>query len=70
MTLHYDEHQTCRDEIEFWRERAKDAGAKRIQQVVLQTTDGVGTTATNRLTVLKILRVDAFQDGLRILVEQ
>lgn len=57
--LDYDPHESCRREIS----RAYEAAANkhRIQQVLQQDEFG-------NYHVLQILRVDTFQDGLRIIV--
>ena len=55
----YDPHEACRREIN--RAYAAAADRTRIQQVIKQRPDG-------NYDVLEVLRVDMFQDGLRIVV--
>lgn len=54
-----DPHESCRREID--RAYAAGADRTRIKQVIKQRPDG-------NYDVLQVLRVDMFQDGLRIVV--
>lgn len=60
----YDPHEACKAEVEYWRkERAEK---DRIKQVVMEVHDPSDPTTSHK--VLQIVRVDAFKDGLRVLV--
>lgn len=60
----YDQHVACREEIEYWRK--EHAEKDRVKQVVVQIDDPSDHTTSYK--VLQIVRVDAFKDGLRVLV--
>jgi hypothetical protein len=61
MEKKYDEHAGCRAEIA--RILDKTADRARIKQVVQRLPNDRGHV------VLNVIRVDAFEDGLRVLVE-
>lgn len=61
----YDPHAPCKREIAYWQQEHADK--QRIKEVVLETAEGVHSIG-KRYQVLQIIRVDAFKDGLRILV--
>jgi hypothetical protein len=54
----YDDHAICRKEIEYWRHKLEDPS--RVRDVVQEIENG--------FKVLKVIRVDAFKDGLRVVV--
>lgn len=57
----------CKREIEFWRRQLEEQ--TQIREVIQRVWDGEGPTRTHHYQVLKLVQVDAFKDGLRILVE-
>ena len=62
--VNYDAHAPCRQAME--RQRSRMAESLRIREVVLQVDTGFSDDKAYK--VLQILRVDPFEDGLRILV--
>ena len=56
----YDEHESCRKEIEFWRHLFEETVV--IKEVIQQMEAGY--------VVLPVVRVDAFKDGLRVVVRR
>lgn len=62
MTKDYDPHAGCKYEIEYWRHLHEEKD--RVKQVVLNE----GSEEHPAYRVLNIVRVDAFHDGLRVLV--
>ena len=60
MNTAYDDHDACRKEIQYWRHKCEEPTV--IQQVVRIDASEKGHE------VLIIVRVDAFPDGLRVVV--
>lgn len=64
----YDEHAGCRDEIRFWRDKL--AEPTNVREVIRRVTDAMGMVSdVHHYEKLKVVQIDAFGDGLRILVE-